>query len=67
MKKPLEVAEVNTKFYCFNVSSLTYLSHYYSSTTDKLATQVNYLHIITSCLLGCGSTDIFLSIKQSQL
>lgn len=67
MKKPLEVAEVNATFYCFNASSLTYFSHYYSSTTDKLAIQVNDLHIITSCLLGYGSTDIFLSIKQSQL
>lgn len=67
IKEPSEVAEVNAKFYYFKFSSLTYHTHYYSSTTEKLATQVNYLHIIASSVLGCGSTEIFLSIGQNQL
>lgn len=61
------MAVVKAKFYCFKSSSLTYLTHYYSSTKDKLAAQVNYLHTITSSPLGCGSMDIFPSIRQSQL
>jgi len=61
------MAELKAESYSLKSSRLPYLMRYYFYTTDKLPTQVNYLHVITSCSLSCGPTDIFLSIKQSQL
>lgn len=60
------MAELKAESYSLKSSRLPYLMRYYFYTTDKLPTQVNYLHVITSCSLSCGPTDI-LSIKQSQL
>lgn len=60
----LKAPEVKEKSYCFKSSSLIYHMHYYLATTDKLATQAYYLHIITPSPLGCSSSDFYFPLSK---